>query len=183
MFRNSLSLIIKRKRTKVGLSQQELADKLFVSRSLVARWENGLSIPSDDNLDLLNGVLNFNFNVYKVTDTKSFGTNMYLFNLAFCFVVFLFILLPIFPHTISVSSLGNEVFSTTRYFSALNMQMECQHWSWILCLLSLLLNISLSTMLFFRSNNSFCQKKYWIALLSMIVICGISFTLTMLNAF
>ena len=31
-------------RTKNGLSQDELAQKLFVTRQAVSRWENGLSI-------------------------------------------------------------------------------------------------------------------------------------------
>lgn len=37
-----------RKRAK--LSQQDLADKLFVSRSTVSRWENGELTPSIVNL-------------------------------------------------------------------------------------------------------------------------------------
>lgn len=47
MFKDKL----KELREKEGLSQQELADKLFVSRSAVAKWENGNGIPSDVNLD------------------------------------------------------------------------------------------------------------------------------------
>lgn len=38
-------------REKENLSQQELADKLFVSRSAVAKWENGKGLPSDVNLE------------------------------------------------------------------------------------------------------------------------------------
>ncbi len=36
---------LKRLRTEQGLSQQQLADKLFVDRSSVAHWENGRRIP------------------------------------------------------------------------------------------------------------------------------------------
>lgn len=45
-------------REKEGLSQQELADKLFVSRSAVAKWENGNGIPSDVNLDSICKIFN-----------------------------------------------------------------------------------------------------------------------------
>ena len=34
-----------------GLTQEELAEKLHVSRSAVAKWENGLGLPSDDSLE------------------------------------------------------------------------------------------------------------------------------------
>ena len=30
-------------RTKMGLSQDELAEKVFVTRQAVSRWENGVS--------------------------------------------------------------------------------------------------------------------------------------------
>ena len=49
MFKDKL----KELREKEGLSQQELADKLFVSRSAVAKWESGNGIPSDVNLDAI----------------------------------------------------------------------------------------------------------------------------------
>ena len=47
MFKDKL----KELREKEGLSQQALADKLFVSRSAIAKWENGFGIPSDVNLE------------------------------------------------------------------------------------------------------------------------------------
>ena len=46
MFKDKL----KELREKEGLSQQGLADKLFVSRSAIAKWENGNGIPSDEIL-------------------------------------------------------------------------------------------------------------------------------------
>ena len=39
-------------RKKLSLTQEELASKLFVTRQLVSKWENGAGIPSID--DLLN---------------------------------------------------------------------------------------------------------------------------------
>lgn len=49
MFKDKL----KELREKAGLSQYELASKLFVSRSAIAKWENGNGIPSDVNLEAI----------------------------------------------------------------------------------------------------------------------------------
>lgn len=49
MFKDKL----KKLREQKGISQYELADKLYVSRSAIAKWENGNGIPSDVNLEAL----------------------------------------------------------------------------------------------------------------------------------
>ena len=40
--------IIHELRTKLGLSQEELADKVFVTRQAVSRWENGETVPNTE---------------------------------------------------------------------------------------------------------------------------------------
>lgn len=40
-------------RTKRGLSQDELAEKVFVTRQAVSRWENGETVPNTETLKLL----------------------------------------------------------------------------------------------------------------------------------
>ena len=40
-------------RTKNGLSQDELAEKVFVTRQAVSRWENGETVPNTETLKLL----------------------------------------------------------------------------------------------------------------------------------
>lgn len=45
--------IILELRTKKGLSQAELAEKLLVTRQAVSRWENGETIPNTETLKLL----------------------------------------------------------------------------------------------------------------------------------
>lgn len=40
------------RRKRQNLTQEELANKLFVTRQLVSKWENGTGVPSID--DLLN---------------------------------------------------------------------------------------------------------------------------------
>lgn len=44
---------LKKLRAEKGVSQSELAEKIYVSRSAVAKWENGLGLPSRESLNLL----------------------------------------------------------------------------------------------------------------------------------
>ena len=44
---------LKELRTRKGLSQASLADAIHISRSAVAKWENGLGLPAEDSLQLL----------------------------------------------------------------------------------------------------------------------------------
>lgn len=46
---------LKKLRMEKGLSQQALADAIFVSRSAVAKWENGLGMPRGETFDALLG--------------------------------------------------------------------------------------------------------------------------------
>ncbi len=44
---------LKQLRKQQALSQQALADAIFVSRSAVAKWESGLGLPNPDSLHAL----------------------------------------------------------------------------------------------------------------------------------
>lgn len=46
MFKDTL----KKLRKKKGITQDELSEKLFVSRTLVTKWEKGIRFPADDIL-------------------------------------------------------------------------------------------------------------------------------------
>lgn len=54
--------IILELRTKKGLSQDELAEKLFVTRQAVSRWENGETIPNTETLKLLSKLFDVSIN-------------------------------------------------------------------------------------------------------------------------
>ena len=43
--------IILQLRTKKGFSQEELAEKVFVTRQAVSRWENGETVPNTETLN------------------------------------------------------------------------------------------------------------------------------------
>ena len=49
-------------RTKYGLSQDELAEKVFVTRQAVSRWENGDTVPNTETLKLLSRLYNVSIN-------------------------------------------------------------------------------------------------------------------------
>lgn len=51
---------LKKLRTEKGLSQQELADKMFVTRSTVARWESGIRLPDAVMISRLSSILEIN---------------------------------------------------------------------------------------------------------------------------
>lgn len=54
--------IILELRTKRGMSQDELAEKVMVTRQAVSRWENGETVPSTDTLKLLSSEFNVSIN-------------------------------------------------------------------------------------------------------------------------
>ena len=54
--------IIYELRTKKGLSQDELAEKVFVTRQAVSRWENGETVPNTDTLKLLSSLFDVSIN-------------------------------------------------------------------------------------------------------------------------
>ena len=49
-------------RTKNSLSQDELAEKIFVTRQAVSRWENGETVPNTETLKLLSRLFNVSIN-------------------------------------------------------------------------------------------------------------------------
>ena len=49
-------------RTTKGLSQEELAEQLFVTRQAVSRWENGETIPNTETLKLLSRLFDVSIN-------------------------------------------------------------------------------------------------------------------------
>ena len=49
-------------RVEKGLSQSELAEKVFVSRQAVSRWENGETTPNPETLKRLSGIFDVSIN-------------------------------------------------------------------------------------------------------------------------
>ncbi len=49
-------------RTKNNMSQDDLAEKVFVTRQAVSRWENGDTVPNTETLKLLSNLYNVSIN-------------------------------------------------------------------------------------------------------------------------
>lgn len=49
-------------RNKRGMSQEELAEKVFVTRQAVSRWENGETVPNTETLKLLSDLFGVSIN-------------------------------------------------------------------------------------------------------------------------
>lgn len=49
-------------RTKKGLSQDALAEKIYVTRQAVSRWENGETVPNTETLKLLSKFFDVSIN-------------------------------------------------------------------------------------------------------------------------
>ncbi len=54
--------IIIKLRTKEGMTQEELAEKVFVTRQVVSRWELGETIPNTETLKLLSKLFDVSIN-------------------------------------------------------------------------------------------------------------------------
>ena len=54
--------VIYRLRTREGLSQDELAEKVYVTRQAVSRWENGETVPNTETLKLLSRLFKVSIN-------------------------------------------------------------------------------------------------------------------------
>lgn len=54
--------IIYELRTKKGMSQDALAEKVFVTRQAVSRWENGETVPNTETLKMLSQVFDVSIN-------------------------------------------------------------------------------------------------------------------------
>ncbi len=54
--------IIQQLRTKHGMSQEELASRIFVTRQAVSRWETGETVPNTETLKLLSELFDVSIN-------------------------------------------------------------------------------------------------------------------------
>ena len=58
----AVSDVLKELRVKNGLTQEEMAEKLFVTRQAVSRWENGETTPNIETLKLISRSFDISIN-------------------------------------------------------------------------------------------------------------------------
>jgi transcriptional regulator with XRE-family HTH domain len=59
---NTINKNLKELRAKKGITQQELADQLYVTRQCISRWEQGKTLPDINNIEKITAVLECSIN-------------------------------------------------------------------------------------------------------------------------
>ena len=73
--KTSLGKYISTRRKNMGLTQEEFADELGVSKSAVAKWETDGGIPDRENLRNLSEKLGVSVNeLYRIIKSKAFSS-------------------------------------------------------------------------------------------------------------
>lgn len=62
---------LRKLRAEKGISQQTLADQIYVSRSAIAKWENGLGYPSQDSCDALTAYFGVDENYFRTEEPEA----------------------------------------------------------------------------------------------------------------
>ena len=126
-----------------GLTQEDLAEALYVSRTAISKWESGRGYPSIDSLKELSNYFKVSIDELLSADTlitiakKENKDNIahichFLFGICDMFSVIL-ILLPLYPKTV-----GNYIYSVNLiYYSELNSLCYILYWMMFLSLIIL----------------------------------------------
>ena len=81
-----ISEIIKEARIKKGMTQQQLADSVYVTRQTISKWELGKSIPDEASLSLLYQCLEINNEEKKILQKLTANKqHIFLFAIAMIF--------------------------------------------------------------------------------------------------
>ncbi|MCL2756031.1 MAG: helix-turn-helix domain-containing protein [Firmicutes bacterium] len=67
-------------RNDAGLTQEEFAKKMFVTRQAVSRWENGGTTPTVDSLNIMINTFNVDANVFFKEEQKCQSCSWHLSN-------------------------------------------------------------------------------------------------------
>lgn len=83
---------IRKWRTKLKLTQEELAIKLHVDRTIISKWENNVIIPSIENLQLMSKI--FGISLDKFLNEKNIKFK-YVINIIIVILMVMFLVIII----------------------------------------------------------------------------------------
>lgn len=184
---------IKKYRKEAGLSQEDLASKIYVSRTLITKYESGSAFPTQENLEKIAAALNV-----KVEDLlsneekneiveKSFKTNQrfwIILNICFTSISVILLLLSIIPFYkyssydySAVSYPDNQTpVHVTGYASIIGATFRAGNPISVINIVLLLLSIILSLLSFLNLNKRplkiirFCSIVVFVASLMLFFI-------------
>ena len=73
-------------RRKSGLSQEQLAEKIGVSRQAISKWEGGLSVPESEKLIAISEYFNVTLAIFKKENSKQQVDNRSKVTMGCCWV-------------------------------------------------------------------------------------------------
>lgn len=82
-----ISALLKKHRIKNELTQEQLAEKMYVSHQTISKWETGINVPSIDNLLLLSDL--YNISLDELIRGSSYFRKPFIFGRRFSLSLFL----------------------------------------------------------------------------------------------
>ena len=185
---------IKKYRKEAGLSQEDLASKIYVSRTLITKYESGSAFPTQENLEKIAIALNVKVEVL-LSDKekneiveKSFKTNhRFWMILSICFtsisvILLLLSVIPFYQYSSYDYSLVSYPDSPTPvhvigYASIIGATLRAGNPISVINIVLLLLSIILSLLSFLKLNKRLLK----IIRLCSIIVFGASLVLFLIS--
>ena len=184
---------IKKYRKEAGLSQEDLASKIYVSRTLITKYESGSAFPTQENLEKIAAALNVEVEDLLSNEEKneivekSFKTNQrFWMILSICFtsisvILLLLSIIPFYKYSSydysAVSYPDNPTpVHVTGYASIIGATLRAGNPISVINIVLLLLSIILSLLSFLNLDNRplkiirFCSIAVFVASLVLFFI-------------
>ena len=164
-----------------NMTQEDLAEKMFVTRQTVSNWENGRTNPDLDSLHALSEVFKTDITelIYGVP-TGSYKNYLILKKRIAQFktplVCVLLIIITFVLHNIALYLL--QQFFHVRRYDNIRLIIEISCWSFVLALLGIVL-----VSLYLSYNNSTVRRKLPYGLLSAVCILPMVFAIATLVSY
>lgn len=119
-----IGAFIKKLREENNLSQEELAEALFVHRTTVTKWENGKSLPLNDTLKLISEMFNVSIDEIlvgeRIDKKRNISLELFKLNMKYKNIIVIFICLLLLS---LVSFLSYYFFVTYNEYSIYNLHL------------------------------------------------------------